>query len=83
LHPGTSRFDLNLQAYQRPQGLRLELEYSTALFTRQSAQSLLEQVVAALDEVLHRPGLPVFPPASRPAAPPTGALTAPATDFAF
>ncbi|EPJ37148.1 putative Gramicidin S synthase 2 [Streptomyces afghaniensis 772] len=83
LHPGTSRFDLNLQAYQRPQGLRLELEYSTALFTQQSAESLLEQIVAALDEVLHRPGLSVFPPASRPAAPPTGALTAPATDFAF
>ncbi|MFH9613941.1 amino acid adenylation domain-containing protein [Streptomyces pratensis] len=82
-HPGTNRFDLNLQAHQRPQGLCLELEYSTALFTRQSAESLLEQIVATLDEVLHRPGLPVFPPATRSAAPPTTARTAPATDFAF
>ncbi|MFB0619266.1 amino acid adenylation domain-containing protein [Streptomyces sp. AGS-58] len=78
LHPGTSRFDLNLQAYQRPDGLCLELEYSTALFTRQSAQSLLEQVVAALDEVLHFPGLPVFPP-----TPTTAPPAAPAADFAF
>ncbi|CAL9610774.1 Tyrocidine synthase 3 [Streptomyces sp. enrichment culture] len=78
LHPGTSRFDLNLQAYQRPEGLRLELEYSTALFTRQSAESLLEQTVATLDEVLHHPGRSVFPP-----APSTAPPTAPAADFAF
>ncbi|MEU2792642.1 amino acid adenylation domain-containing protein [Streptomyces sp. NPDC007100] len=78
-HSDTARFDLNLQAYQRPEGLCLELEYSTALFTRQSAATLLDQIVAATDEVLHSPDHLVLAPV--PAA--TPAPVAPAADFAF
>ncbi|MFD7292175.1 amino acid adenylation domain-containing protein [Streptomyces sp. NPDC059897] len=78
-HQGTARFDLNLQAYQRPEGLCLELEYSTALFTRQSAATLLDQIVAATDEVLHAPDHLVLAPV--PAAAP--APVVPAADFAY
>ncbi|GHF71920.1 hypothetical protein GCM10010218_61500 [Streptomyces mashuensis] len=78
-HPGTCRFDLNLQMYQRPEGTVAELEYSTALFTRTSADHLLDQVVSALDEVLHAPHTPVLAPVPAPAR----RSTAPAADFAF
>ncbi|GAA2496710.1 amino acid adenylation domain-containing protein [Streptomyces gobitricini] len=67
LHQGTCRFDLNLQAYERPEGTLLELEYSTALFHPSSAEFLLDRVVAALDELLTAPDSPVFPPAAPPA----------------
>lgn len=79
LHAGTSRFDLNLQVYQRPEGPAVELEYAASLFTRQSAEHLLEQVMTVLDEVLHQPGAPVLPSPGASAPAPSS----PAADFAF
>ncbi|QGV80138.1 non-ribosomal peptide synthetase [Streptomyces ficellus] len=80
LHQGTCRFDLNLQAYERPDGTVLELEYATDLFDPSSAEFLLDRVVAALDELLHHPDRPVFPPAAPPAP---AAPAATAATFAF
>ncbi|MGA5423604.1 condensation domain-containing protein [Streptomyces lavendulocolor] len=80
LHQGTCRFDLNLQAYERPGDTVLELEYSTALFHPSSAEFLLGRVVAALDELLADPDGPVFPPAA-PTARTSPAATAPTFSF--
>ncbi|MDG4864596.1 hypothetical protein P8605_41265, partial [Streptomyces sp. T-3] len=79
---GTCRFDLNLQAYERPAGTVLEFEYSTDLFTASSARYLLERTVAALDELLADPAAPAFPPgpAGRPT---TTTATATAAHFSF
>lgn len=60
-HPGTCRFDLNLQAWQKPDRFTLELEYSTALFERSSAAFLLEGVAATLRELALDPDSPVLP----------------------
>ncbi|WP_158515672.1 non-ribosomal peptide synthetase [Kitasatospora sp. MBT63] len=78
-HPGTSRFDLNLQAYRRPEGTVLEFEYGTELFTAQSAGFLLARTVAALDEILADATGPVLPTA--PAVEPTAAPAAATFSF--
>ncbi|MER7753329.1 amino acid adenylation domain-containing protein [Kitasatospora sp. NPDC097643] len=77
-HAGTCRFDLNLQAYQKPSGLLLELEYSTALFDRGSAEFLLDRVVETLRELDLDPGGTVLPEAGQGTAAPVEAA-----DFAF
>jgi amino acid adenylation domain-containing protein len=59
LHPGSCRFDLNLQAYRRPGGTLLELEYSTALFTASSAQYLLHRVAELIDDLDVSPRTPL------------------------
>ncbi|MDP9616453.1 amino acid adenylation domain-containing protein [Streptomyces demainii] len=51
LNPGTTRFDLNLQAYARPDGLALHLEYAADLFDAASAEHLLDQYVLALADI--------------------------------
>jgi non-ribosomal peptide synthetase component F len=76
LNPGTTRFDLNLQAYRRPDRLVLELEYASDLFAPASADYLLDQFLVALSELVDAPGTPVFPPTGNPAA-------VSAADFAF
>ncbi|MFK0292701.1 amino acid adenylation domain-containing protein [Streptomyces sp. NPDC090442] len=78
LHPDSCRFDLNLQAYQRPDGTVLELEYSTALFTASSAEYLLHRVAELIDDLDAAPHTPLFDsPASTSAATPAYA------DFSF
>ncbi|MGH3875432.1 MAG: amino acid adenylation domain-containing protein [Actinophytocola sp.] len=76
LNPGTTRFDLNLQVYRRPDRLVLDLEYATELFDPTSADYLLDEYLVALDELCDDPGTPVF---SSPGA----AMSAFAADFAF
>jgi len=63
VNPGTTRFDLNLQAYQRPDWLVLDLEYATELFNRASADYVLDQYVVVLTELLANPEIPVHPAA--------------------
>jgi len=60
LNPGTTRFDLNLQAYLRPDRLVLDLEYATELFERSSADYILDQYLAVLTELVDSPGSPVY-----------------------
>jgi hypothetical protein len=76
LNPGTTRFDLNLQAYRRPDRLVLDLEYATDLFDLASADYLLDECLVALDELVDDPGTPVFSPSGTAAA-------VFAADFAF
>ncbi|GAA3084331.1 hypothetical protein GCM10017600_61570 [Streptosporangium carneum] len=77
-HVGTCRFDLNLQAFETPNGYSLELEYSTALFGHDSVAFLLDKVVEILDELHRNPGNPVLP------QPETGtAQLVDAADFTF
>ncbi|MFI1200088.1 amino acid adenylation domain-containing protein [Streptomyces sp. NPDC020883] len=78
LHPGSCRFDLNLQAYQRPDGTALELEYSTALFTASSAEYLLNRVAELIDDLDAAPHTPLF---DSPAS--TSAVTPAYADFSF
>ncbi|WP_079165710.1 non-ribosomal peptide synthetase [Streptomyces sp. NRRL S-31] len=59
LNPGTTRFDLNLQAYPGPDGLRLDLEYATDLYDHASAALLLGEYRTALDDLLTDPTAPV------------------------
>ncbi|MFI5646184.1 amino acid adenylation domain-containing protein [Kitasatospora sp. NPDC051705] len=77
-HVGTCRFDLNLQAFRKPSGYALELEYSTALFERASADFLLDRVVETLHELDRAPGGRVLPePEDEPGGP------VEAADFSF
>ncbi|MFI6932804.1 amino acid adenylation domain-containing protein [Streptomyces sp. NPDC050287] len=59
LNPGTTRFDLNLQAYLRPDELRLDLEYATDLYDSSSAGLLLDEYLTTLDDLLTDPTAPV------------------------
>ncbi|MFD7882538.1 amino acid adenylation domain-containing protein [Streptomyces bauhiniae] len=59
-HPGTTRFDLNLQVHVRPDRLVCDLEYSTELYERASADHLLDSVLLALDEIAADPEGPVL-----------------------
>jgi hypothetical protein len=60
LNPGTTRFDVNLQAYQRPDGLLLELQYATELYDSSSMTYLLDQFLQALGELLDEPATPAY-----------------------
>ncbi|MGW3113685.1 amino acid adenylation domain-containing protein [Streptomyces sp. NPDC001091] len=60
LHPGTTRFDLNLQVHVRPDRLVCDLEHSTELYERTSADHLLDSVLLALDEIATAPEGPVL-----------------------
>ncbi|MEV5942261.1 amino acid adenylation domain-containing protein [Streptomyces sp. NPDC051994] len=60
VNPGTTRFDLNLQAYLRPDALRLDLEYATDLYDSASAQWLLDAYLEAVTELLDDPAAPVI-----------------------
>ncbi|MEV6237843.1 amino acid adenylation domain-containing protein [Lentzea sp. NPDC051838] len=77
LHPGSCRFDLNLQAYQRPEGVVLELEHNTSLYTAASADYLLSRVVDLLTELDETPDHPVF------RQPASVAATTTHADFSF
>jgi amino acid adenylation domain-containing protein len=76
LNPGTTRFDLNLQAYRRPDRLVLDLEYARELFDPASADYLLDQCLLALDDLVEDPSTPVFAAVSTP-------VSVSAADFAF
>ncbi|GGU72865.1 hypothetical protein GCM10010211_43390 [Streptomyces albospinus] len=78
LHPGSCRFDLNLQAYRRPDGTVLELEYSTALFTASSAEYLLHRVGELLDDLDGAPHTLLFGPSAS-----QDAVTPAYADFSF
>ncbi|RSD07769.1 amino acid adenylation domain-containing protein [Amycolatopsis eburnea] len=69
VNPGTTRYDLNLQAYRRPDRLVLDLEYATALFDRDSAEHLLDECLRALAELAADPRTPVFRTAPTTATP--------------
>jgi amino acid adenylation domain-containing protein len=75
-NPATTRFDLNLQAYLRPDRLVLDLEYATDLFEPASADHLLDQFLVALNELVDDPRTRVF-------APDHAAASLPLPDFAF
>ncbi|MDV9176845.1 condensation domain-containing protein, partial [Streptomyces sp. W16] len=64
LNPGTTRFDLNLQAYQRPSGLVLDLEYASDLYERSTAEHLLRVFLGLLEGLAENPHRPVLPPRS-------------------
>ncbi|GAB1646564.1 amino acid adenylation domain-containing protein [Krasilnikovia sp. MM14-A1259] len=55
-----SRFDLNLQAYQHPDRLVLELQFAAELFDHASAAYLLDQYVDSLTELTTEPATAVF-----------------------
>jgi amino acid adenylation domain-containing protein len=76
LNAGTTRFDLNLQVYRRPDRLVLDLEYARELFDPASADYLLDQCLLALGELVDDPGTPVFPATATP-------VSVSAADFAF
>jgi amino acid adenylation domain-containing protein len=76
LNPGTTRFDLNLQIYRRPERLVLDLEYATELFEQSSAEHILDLYLATATELLDDPEQPV-----RRVAVATGAR--PMSDFDF
>ncbi|MFE6687509.1 amino acid adenylation domain-containing protein [Streptomyces sp. NPDC057743] len=78
LHPDSCRFDLNLQAYQRPDGTVLELEYSTALFTASSAEYLLHRVAELIDDLDAAPHTSLFDSSAS-----TSAATPAYADFSF
>ncbi|MCA6092028.1 amino acid adenylation domain-containing protein [Streptomyces sp. SCA3-4] len=78
LHAGSCRFDLNLQAYQRPDGTVLELEYSTALFAASSAEYLLHRVAELIDDLDASPHTPLFGPSAS-----QDAVTPAYADFSF
>ncbi|WP_052070269.1 non-ribosomal peptide synthetase [Streptacidiphilus albus] len=60
VNPGTTRFDLNLQAYLRRDELRLDLEYATDLYDDASARWLLDTCLETVTELLADPAAPVL-----------------------
>ncbi|WP_424890366.1 amino acid adenylation domain-containing protein [Streptomyces sp. XH2] len=60
VNPGTTRFDLNLQAYLRPDELRIDLEYATGLYDSASAQWLLDAYLEAVTELIDDPAAAVI-----------------------
>ncbi|MER7415705.1 amino acid adenylation domain-containing protein [Micromonospora peucetia] len=64
LNPGTTRFDLNLQIYRRPDRVVLDLEYATDLFERRSAEHILDVYEAVATELLNDPTRAVRPAAA-------------------
>ncbi|MEV5442095.1 amino acid adenylation domain-containing protein [Streptomyces sp. NPDC052644] len=56
---GTAKFDLTLFLRESPAGLELALEYATDLFTRATAEGLLEQTVALLESGTRTPDRPL------------------------
>ncbi|MFF7096341.1 amino acid adenylation domain-containing protein [Streptomyces rubradiris] len=80
LFPGHTMFDLNLQVYDHPSGLRADWEYSIELFDPPTVESFKDLLLATVDRLLDDPDGPVVPPSAAPAAaPPAG----PAFDFDF
>ncbi|GIJ28761.1 hypothetical protein Vqi01_39230 [Micromonospora qiuiae] len=63
LNPGTTRFDLNLQIYRRPDRVVLDLEYATDIFERRSAEHILDVYEAVATELLNDPSGAVRPTA--------------------
>lgn len=61
LNPGTTRFDLNLQVYPRPDGVALELEHATDLIDAGSAAYVVDQYIATLERLCAEPAGPVQP----------------------
>ncbi|WP_282082580.1 amino acid adenylation domain-containing protein [Streptomyces tendae] len=55
LHPGTARFDLNLQVHARPDRMTFDLEYATELYEASTADHLLNTVLQTLDEIIREP----------------------------
>lgn len=60
LHSGSSRFDLNLQVYKKPDSILLELEYNTTLFKLSSAERILESFVETMKELCGNREISVF-----------------------
>jgi amino acid adenylation domain-containing protein len=59
-NPGTTRYDLNLQVYRRPDRLVLDLEHAADLVAPDSAAALLGECLRALTELIDDPRTPVF-----------------------
>lgn len=60
VNPGTTRFDLNLQLYRRPDRIVLELEYAAELFRRDTAENVVSEFLATLSEIVDNPAATVF-----------------------
>ena len=69
----TAKYDLTLVAEPDPEGLQLWLEYSTDLFTTDTADLMLRHLVTILRAVLGRPDVPVSGCAALP-LPPAGTV---------
>jgi non-ribosomal peptide synthetase component F len=59
-HPGTTRFDLNMQACVLPEGLFLDLEYATELFAPESARYLMNSYLDVLADLVAEDDRPVY-----------------------
>ncbi|MFJ3303921.1 amino acid adenylation domain-containing protein [Streptomyces sp. NPDC086549] len=82
-YTGATMFDLNMQAYEEPEDLHIEWEFSVELFDRATVEAFRDLLLGILDRALADQDTPLVDlvgPASAPAA------TAPvpsAADFAF
>ncbi|WP_437935846.1 amino acid adenylation domain-containing protein [Sorangium sp. So ce341] len=56
----TSKYDWTIEAWDRPQGIRLDLEYNTDLFRRETVDRLLKNYEALLRAAVLRPEAPVL-----------------------
>lgn len=52
-------YDLTFELYERTNGLELTLEYSTALFSKETAESLLEHYVVILSSIIQNQTQPM------------------------
>jgi surfactin family lipopeptide synthetase A len=59
LHCGTATHDLALRVREHPNGVAFELEFSTDLFDRRSAERLLDHLVVLLEAATRAPTTPV------------------------
>lgn len=58
-HAPGAIYDLNFFMIGRPDGWRMTLEYATELFLPETAQAILDQLVASFDHALENPTAPV------------------------
>ncbi|MGA9526176.1 MAG: condensation domain-containing protein, partial [Myxococcaceae bacterium] len=56
---GTSKFDLSFSVEEDPEGFELSLEFNAELFERGSAERLVAQFIALLEQALQSPATPV------------------------
>ncbi|QJC51349.1 amino acid adenylation domain-containing protein [Paenibacillus albicereus] len=56
---GTSKYDLMVQAVERPHGLRLVVEYAVSLFRERTARSLIDRYVRLIGALLAEPERPL------------------------
>ncbi|MCY8598341.1 condensation domain-containing protein, partial [Bacillus vallismortis] len=58
-HQGTSKFDLTLGGFTDENGIGLQLEYATDLFSKETAEKWSEYVLRLLKAVAENPNQPI------------------------